>query len=74
MRIGVDDARQKLVLRIIAGGLRDHALVFAQLVVEQQRIVPGEDGLFIYAHKLSSGRSLFDMAILARAQGFALNA
>ena len=38
--IGLGDARQQLVLRVGARGVADHALVFGQLLVEQERIVP----------------------------------
>src|SRR5690606_10051325 len=39
---GLLHARQQLVLRIGLGGVADHALVFGELQVEQQRIVPFE--------------------------------
>ena len=42
VEIGVVDARQQLLLRIGARGVADHALVFGQLIVQQQRVVPLE--------------------------------
>src|SRR5439155_24687431 len=44
LEIGLDDARLQLVLRIGARGVADHALVFGELLVEQERIVPLETG------------------------------
>ena len=49
-QIGLGDTRQQLVLRIGARGVADHALVFGELLVEHERIVPlesstEEDGL-----------------------------
>ncbi len=56
--IGLDDARLQLVLRIGARGVADHALVFGELFVEQERIVPLERrrrrlvlGLRAHAHE-----------------------
>ena len=56
--IGLDDARLQLVLRIGARGVADHALVFGELLVEQERIVPLESsrrrlvlGLRAHAHE-----------------------
>src|SRR5437667_309868 len=56
--IGLDDARQQLVLRIGARSVADHALVFGELVVEQERVVPLERsrcrlvlGLRAHAHE-----------------------
>ena len=43
-QIGLGDARQQLVLRIGARGVADHALVFGELLVEHERIVPVECG------------------------------
>src|SRR3979490_2133622 len=58
--IGLGDARQQLVLRIGARGVADHALVFGELLVEQERIVPLEIhrggavlGLRAHAHENS---------------------
>jgi hypothetical protein len=42
LQIGLVDARQQLVLRIGARGVADHALVFGELLVEHERIVPLE--------------------------------
>src|SRR5262249_52745463 len=44
LEIGLDHARQQLVLRVGARGVADHALVFGELIVEQERIVPLEAG------------------------------
>src|SRR6266496_3176763 len=44
LEISLDDARLQLVLRIGARGVADHALVFGELLVEQERIVPLETG------------------------------
>ena len=41
-QIRLGDARQQLVLRIGARGVADHALVFGELLVEHERIVPLE--------------------------------
>ncbi|MEH2548535.1 hypothetical protein V1283_005180 [Bradyrhizobium sp. AZCC 2262] len=56
--IGLDDARQQLVLRVGARGVADHAFVFGELLVEQERIVPLERsrrrlvlGLRAHAHE-----------------------
>ena len=43
--IGLGDARQQLVLRIGARCVADHALVFGELLVKQERIVPLETRL-----------------------------
>ena len=40
--VGFDDARQQLVLAIGAGAVAHHALVLAELILEQQRIGPIE--------------------------------
>jgi len=42
LQIGLGDARQQLVLRVSARGVADHALVFGELLVEHERIVPLE--------------------------------
>ncbi len=42
LQIGLANARQQLVLRIGARGVADHALVFGELLVEHERIVPLE--------------------------------
>src|SRR5258706_3994452 len=39
-QVGLADARQQLVLRIGARGIADHTLVFGELLVEHERIVP----------------------------------
>ena len=59
-QIGLGDARQQLVLRIGARGVADHALVFGELLVEHERIVPLEIhrgrlvlGLRAHAHENS---------------------
>ena len=39
------DARHELVLGIGARGIADHALVFRELVLEAQRVLPVELGL-----------------------------
>ena len=41
-QIGLGDARQQFILRIGARGVADHALVFGELLVEHERIVPLE--------------------------------
>src|SRR6185312_4666307 len=60
LQIGLDDARQELVLRIGARGVADHALVLGELLVEQEWIVPLEArrgrlvlGLRTHAHENS---------------------
>ena len=40
--VGLRDARQQLVLRVGARGIADQPLVFGELLVEQERIVPLE--------------------------------
>ena len=45
VEIGVDHARLKLFLRIGMRGVADHALVFGQLIAEQEGVVPLEAGL-----------------------------
>ncbi|OIQ68862.1 hypothetical protein GALL_495410 [mine drainage metagenome] len=59
-QIGLGDARQQLVLRIGPRSVADHALVFGELLVEHERIVPLETyrgrlvlGLRAYAHENS---------------------
>src|SRR5262249_33810651 len=42
LQIGLDHARQQLVLRIGARGVADRALVLGELVLEQKRVVPLE--------------------------------
>ena len=60
LQIGLGDARRELVLRIGARGVADHALVFGELLVEHERIVPLEInrgrlvlGLRAHAHERS---------------------
>jgi hypothetical protein len=38
--VGKEDARHQLVLGIVARGIAHHALLFAELIVEQQRVLP----------------------------------
>ncbi|MGY3661463.1 hypothetical protein ACVJ19_008126 [Bradyrhizobium sp. USDA 376] len=59
-QIGLGDAGQQLVLGIGAGGVAHHTLVFGELLVEQERIVPLERsrsrlvlGLRAHAHETS---------------------
>ncbi len=40
--VGLEHARHEAVLTIIMARIADHALVFGELCVEQQRIGPGE--------------------------------
>src|SRR3954452_12020620 len=40
--IGLGHPRQQLVLSVSTGGVADHALVFGELLVEHERIVPLE--------------------------------
>ena len=70
--IGLGDARQQLVLRVGARGVADHALVFGELLVEHERIVPLELdrsrlvlGLRAHAHE-NSFRSLTHLIKRAR--------
>ena len=44
LKISLGDARQQLVLGIGARGVAHHALVFGELLIEQERIVPFECG------------------------------
>ncbi len=60
LEIGLGDARHQLVLRIGARGVADHALVFGELLIEHERIVPLEShrgrlvlGLRAHAHETS---------------------
>jgi len=76
LQIGLGDARQQLVLRIGARGVADHALVFGELLVEQEWIVPLEIyrgrlflGLRAHAHeKFLSGYCIYFKALDAKAQ------
>ena len=59
-QISLGDARQQLVLRVGARGIAHHALVFGELLVEHERIVPLEIhrrrlvlGLRAHAHENS---------------------
>ena len=42
LAVGLDDARQQLLLRVGARAVADHALVVGELIVEQERVVPPE--------------------------------
>ena len=42
--IGLEHPRHELLLAVVVGGVAHEPLVFAQLLVQQQGIVPGKDG------------------------------
>jgi len=42
LEVSLGDARQELVLRIGARGVADHALIFGELLIKHERIVPLE--------------------------------
>jgi hypothetical protein len=43
--VGLENPRHQAVLRVVPGGRLDQALVFGELLVEPERVVPRELGL-----------------------------